>query len=148
MLPTGKEQVRCCQRPTSCVNSCASTAWPLGKGPARQSASSPYSFILAEVAEGIGRDRARAKTEQFERLLSEAGDGVGLPALSDMQTDPLERIKRWRMRAEELRTIADGFANASAQATLRRAATNYDQLADRTEAELKGSSPVVPDEAG
>jgi hypothetical protein len=45
------------------------------------------------------------------------------------------RIKRWRMHAEELRTIANDFP-ASGRDGLRMIAGNYDQLADDAEARL------------
>lgn len=49
-------------------------------------------------------------------------------------------IERWRRRAEELRTMADQFGIPSAQETLRRLASDYEQLADDAEARLAGRS--------
>jgi hypothetical protein len=40
------------------------------------------------------------------------------------------------MRAEELRTTADQFSVPSAQEALRRAAANYDKMADNAQARL------------
>jgi hypothetical protein len=42
--------------------------------------------------------------------------------------------RRWRMRAEELRTIADNCEAPAARASLRRLAADYDLLAERAEA--------------
>jgi hypothetical protein len=50
-----------------------------------------------------------------------------------------EQIARWRLRAEELRTAADQFQIPSAAAGLRMAADNYETLAERAEAMLKGN---------
>jgi hypothetical protein len=48
------------------------------------------------------------------------------------------QIKRWRQRAEELRTVADQFVIPSAGETMRRTANNYERLADNAEALLEG----------
>jgi len=50
------------------------------------------------------------------------------------------RIKRWRDRAEELRTTAQQFSHPSAQSSLRMAADNYDRLADRAEKQCAGTT--------
>jgi hypothetical protein len=50
------------------------------------------------------------------------------------------------MRAEELRTTADQFEMPSAQESLRRAAANYEKIADHAEALLTGQRPAVKDE--
>jgi len=44
--------------------------------------------------------------------------------------DVAERIRHWRIRAEELRTTADHVENPFAQASFRRLAETYDRLAD------------------
>jgi len=49
-------------------------------------------------------------------------------------------IERWRRRAEELRVMADQFGIPSAQETLRRLASDYEQLADDAEARLADRS--------
>jgi len=41
-----------------------------------------------------------------------------------------ERIRHWRVKAEELRTTADHVENPFAQASFRRMADTYDRLAD------------------
>lgn len=54
-----------------------------------------------------------------------------------------ENIRRWRARAEELRAVADQFTIPSAQEGLRRAAANYEKLADHAEARLT-DGPLPP----
>jgi hypothetical protein len=51
--------------------------------------------------------------------------------------DGPEQIRRWRMKAEELRTAADGFADGSARQHLRYSAETYEALADAAEARLR-----------
>ena len=55
-------------------------------------------------------------------------------AISDVRV----RIEPWRRRAEGLRATADQFLVPSVQESLRRAAANYDQMADHAEALLTG----------
>ena len=52
------------------------------------------------------------------------------PIASKEATDEHAQIKRWRLKAEVLRTAADQFAVPSGQESLRRAAANYERLAD------------------
>jgi len=47
--------------------------------------------------------------------------------------------RRWRMRAEELRTIADNCSTPEARATFRRLADDYELLAQRAEARAAAS---------
>ncbi len=42
-----------------------------------------------------------------------------------------DRIRRWRAKAEECRTMADSMSNAAARHSLQQLARNYDALADR-----------------
>jgi hypothetical protein len=48
----------------------------------------------------------------------------------------LEQARRWRLKAEECRTVADQMMNPMAQASLRRIAETYDTLASRIEERL------------
>ena len=57
------------------------------------------------------------------------------------------RIRWWRMKAEELRTAADGFTSASARAYFEHAAETYETLADNGEARLRRGPQREP-EAG
>lgn len=50
-----------------------------------------------------------------------------------------EEIKRWRLRAEEIRTTAEQFADPRARRSLEAAAANYERLAAHTELLLAGT---------
>jgi hypothetical protein len=111
----------------------------------RQLAS--YALAFAQVAEAMERDvesSLPAKTARYEQLLERALGGSArqlaerLLARQQADTDARRRIKAWRLRAEELRTTADSFETSSAQEALRRAAENYDTMADQAEALLNG----------
>lgn len=62
--------------------------------------------------------------------------------------DNREDVRRWRLRAEELRALADQFLLPSAQDALRRAAANCDKLADAAEARLTGRPPFESEDVG
>ncbi|HWI28136.1 MAG TPA: hypothetical protein VN668_14275 [Stellaceae bacterium] len=47
--------------------------------------------------------------------------------------------RRWRLRAEELRTIADNCSTPEARAPLLRLAKDYELLAERAEARAAAS---------
>ncbi len=49
----------------------------------------------------------------------------------------LERIRRWRMKAEELRTGGEGFTDNSSRQYLLNAAETYEALANTAEARLQ-----------
>jgi hypothetical protein len=44
-----------------------------------------------------------------------------------------DRARQWRMKAEELRAVADQMHNPTAQESFRRMAATYDRLAERLE---------------
>jgi hypothetical protein len=59
-------------------------------------------------------------------------------------TDSVDEVKRWRMRAEELRTIADQVRSPARQEMLRRTAQTYDALARGAESRLgKAAGPPI-----
>ena len=58
-----------------------------------------------------------------------------------------EQIRRWRMKAEEIRTAADGFADGSARQYMLNSAETYEALANSFEARLQRPKLVKP-EAG
>jgi len=102
---------------------------------------------IAEAVEGEGRFEEFFKSTKLDRLLAQVDESVRQTIktlLRERQADPVttDRIRRWRMRAEELRMTADGFAIPSAQQTLRRAAANYDNLADEAETRLAGGQTL------
>jgi hypothetical protein len=45
--------------------------------------------------------------------------------------DARTRVERWRLRAEELRAIADGMTDPVAQQQLRDAAAEWQQMAEK-----------------
>jgi hypothetical protein len=117
-----------------------------------------YALAVAQIAEKIERDQVPGepvpaiKAEHYQRLLAEALDD----GRRQVETQPKEprlgltaqrQIARWRLRAEELRTTADEFTVPSAQESLRRAAANYERLADEAEALLTGH-PCAKHKAG
>jgi hypothetical protein len=108
-----------------------------------------YALAVAQIAEKIERDEVSGepvqgiKAEHYQRLLAQALD-EGRRQVEAQTKEPRVDLKaqrqvaRWRLRAEELRTTADEFTVPSAQESLRRAATNYERLADAAEALLTG----------
>src|SRR5215469_18955281 len=94
------------------------------------------AMVLAEVANAV----ERGDDATVERLQVKLADALaGVP--TETQIDPARpadgdavlaaRMKKWRMRAAELRAVADQFLVPSAQAGLRSAATYYERLADQ-----------------
>jgi hypothetical protein len=55
-----------------------------------------------------------------------------------------DQARRWRMRAEEYRVVADAMTNDSARQTYLRLAQNYEGLADRAEQRAAGRSRPLP----
>ncbi len=121
-----------------------------------------HAFRLAQVAEQLERTDAnmdtlvrRANIERYERLLEGALDERTrrtVEALLGQENAARDKersqIKAWRRRAEELRTTADNFSVPSAQESLRRAATNLEQMADHKEALLTGKPQVRGEQTG
>jgi hypothetical protein len=63
-------------------------------------------------------------------MIKQLADGLPRP---DTQALKRERFRSWRMKAEELRTIADGMKNDHARRGILNAAANYTRLADEAE---------------
>jgi hypothetical protein len=59
--------------------------------------------------------------------------------------DGVDQIRRWRLKAEEIRTAADAFADASARDTMRNSAETYEALANSFEARLKREKDTESD---
>ena len=68
--------------------------------------------------------------------------------IADTANEKEKRIKRWRQKAEELRTISDQFTNPSTQQTMRRVAADYEKLADDGAARISGRPPASSEKAG
>ena len=122
---------------------------------------SECAFVLAKVAETIERDEqgANANADRLARLIVDALGVVrgprsnqlyasGMTAAERAIADQRARIKRWRIKAEEVRTVADQFGVPSARESMRRVATNYDQLANDAEAMLEGRPSAPRENAG
>jgi hypothetical protein len=117
-----------------------------------------YALAVAQIAEKIERDGPAGepvqgiKAEHYKRLLAQALDDgrrqvEAQPNGPRVDLKAQRQIARWRMRAEELRTTADQFVVPSAQESLRRAAANYERLADEAETLLTGHA-CAKDKAG
>jgi hypothetical protein len=110
------------------------------------------ALILAQLAEAIEREGVvGANAAKYEGMLAVilGDDAVRAPtAVRPIGADTRSQIKAWRLRAEELRSTAEQFEVPSAQESLRRAAVNYDKMADHTEAPLTGRRAEKKDTAG
>ncbi len=115
-----------------------------------------HALALAQLAEQVEREGGwgefvrSANVELYNRVLAQAWDNriraTVRALLREEQDQRLSEIRALRMRAEELRTVADQFVVPSAQDSLRRAAANYDNLADHAEAQLAGRASYPHDE--
>jgi DNA-binding NtrC family response regulator len=76
--------------------------------------------------------RLQEITEYIRRVLAKPEGDVH---------DSLVQIQRWRMKAEEIRTAADGFADGSAREALLNSAQTYEALANAGEAGLRRRRP-------
>lgn len=56
-----------------------------------------------------------------------------------------EQLRRWRQKAEEIRTQADQIQNPFARLSLQRMARTYDRLADEYESRAAGKPLPKPD---
>src|SRR5262249_23297596 len=100
--------------------------------------------------------KERALVEKNVRhLLGQARDVKTrsiIAALLSQENAALERERRqvtaWRLRAVEMRAIADQFSVPSVQETLRRTAANYEQMADHAEALLTDKPLTRGEETG
>jgi hypothetical protein len=110
------------------------------------------ALILAQLAEAIEREGVvGANAEKYERMLAVilGDDAVRAPtAVRPIGADTRSQVKAWRLRAEELRSTAEQFEVPSAQEALRRAAANYDKMAEHAEALLTGRLAEKKDTAG
>jgi hypothetical protein len=103
-----------------------------------------HAAALAQIAEALDRESQGVhpeKTQRYQGLLAgplaeEVLRVVGELLEPKAARDLRRRIEVWRQRAEELRATADTFSVPSAQDALRRAAANYDRIADNAESLL------------
>lgn len=107
---------------------------------------------ILDLPVGTVRSRLSRGREELRHMLDgeaprprpQVLPGDGAPASGG----PREQIKRWRLRAEEIRTTAEQFTDPRARRSLETAAANYDRLAAHTEALLAGTPPRVRRQAG
>jgi hypothetical protein len=96
---------------------------------------SPRELALIKPVERAFTALAAVKADVAPRVIRTMADPGN-------QQETQHQIKRWRQRAEELRTVADQFVIPSARETMRRTASNYERLADNAEALLEGRPAI------
>jgi len=103
-------------------------------------------FIAAE-SDGKAVERADAAFRENGAGLSgyELWDGTRI--VQRELDSSLEQIRRWRMKAEELRTSGESFTDSSSRQYLLNAAETYEALANAAEARLQRRNERKP-EAG
>ena len=86
------------------------------------------------------RDRTPGQVDndilRLPRSISPAGIDLGPGAeepMSTANTTGTQKGRRWRLRAEECRTLADNIVDQSSRVTLRGIADGYDRLAVQAE---------------
>src|SRR6266446_6268954 len=98
-----------------------------------------------EIIEADTDSDAVARADTLFREKGAGLSGVGVwdrgrrveRQLDDGSVAPAEQIRRWRMKAEEIRTAADGFADGSARQHMRNSAETYEALANTAEARFQ-----------
>ena len=94
------------------------------------------AFELAQLAEATER-RSADKPPAPGTRTAEANNG-------DEAAQPLERARRWRMRAEEYRVVAEAVQSPSARETYIHLARSYETLAEQFEFRAALSSRRTP----
>jgi len=102
---------------------------------------------------GTVRSRLSRGREELRRMLN--GEALRVQPSSALPRDSgavggdrREQIKRWRLRAEEIRTTAEQFADPTARRSLNAAAANYERMANHVEARLAGTPLSARRQAG
>lgn len=90
--------------------------------------------------EQLTKERNPGRRSVLENLL--------LQQEAELPADNPDRIRQWRMKAEELRTAADQVTEFAARDSLRRVARTYDKLANDAEARLGGGQSAPAKDAG
>ena len=93
--------------------------------------------VLAEDCESEAAELERAKASALRRRL-DLGNVRQIGSGADVRAE--KRIRRWRMKAEELRSAAGSMKDPRARAGMRNAAATYEAIADTAEHALRGTS--------
>ena len=120
----------------------------MSKKPNDQTRSQPSledagSSVLAEFV----RDEMHNSVEALREKLAAAMDASAKAAAADNKAmrEYLRPSRSWRLKAEELHTVADQTTSPRAKETFRFLARSYDLLADRVDAsEDKKSGSAEP----
>jgi hypothetical protein len=89
----------------------------------------------ASDAEAVARVEAAFRENETGLSGYELWDGARI--VRRELDSSLEQIRRWRMKAEEIRTSGDGFADGASRQYLLNAAETYEALANAAEARLQ-----------
>jgi RNA polymerase sigma-70 factor, ECF subfamily len=101
---------------------------------------------ILDLPVGTVRSRLSRGREELRQMLDRGAPRPRLhfvPALGSavpMRGDRSEQVRRWRLRAEEIRTNAEQFKNPTARQSLERAAANYERMADHAESLVESRS--------
>ena len=110
--------------------------------------------LHSEIAsvEIIDADTDADAVAQGDTLFREQGAGYISVEVWDLgrrvernAEDNTRQIQRWRLKAEEIRTALDGFADGTARNWMRNSADTYDALANAAEARLHGRKDRKPE---
>jgi hypothetical protein len=74
-----------------------------------------------------------AKAEVLERDIEAIEESLPYPPTSGFWAN----VRRWRAKAEEIRTVADSMSSDAARHALARLAGNYETMAERAEGAAK-----------
>jgi len=106
-----------------------------------------WSLLKTETDEG--------KRQAIAKLLSEAEHKLArilekseTPASPKATVDELDRVRRFRLKAEECRTIADQMKDEAARVTLLQLARSYERLAKTWEKVERTGGAQDEQEAG
>ena len=114
-----------------------------------------YVNQRSETAGGeiIDADSDSDALNRADTLFGEKGSGFNGVEVWDRwhrierkSNDSQEQIRRWRMKAEEIRTAADGFSDGSARQHMRNSAESYDALANAAEVRLERQKNRTPED--
>ena len=124
---------------------------PSSPGSRRRALKRLIEYALAQ-SEDLGKPllatflgaAALVVDEELKRSEQDAG---GPDRAERTLNDSPEQVRRWRMKAEEIRTAAEDYGDGSARQVLLNSAATYEALANAAEARLQRRKDRKP-EAG